>query len=279
MTTAIRLTSPASMAAAVPSLLGCVPGEGDLVLVTLVGKRVGVTLRMDGPALSQAEAVARKIADTLERAQPDTTVVHVIGWETATAYADEFYWALHAEDVAVGECLTVQGSRVLDTCKDTHDEEPRWVDMPADVVRPALIVETGQVVQSSREDWRALVAHTGSALTADQREIASYLRTVAGRDEALAMLARTDVADGILAKRFEGYAAIARAYPPADAVRDAALCLAAVAAWLEGNGALARIALEECTPGYTLAGLLTTALDACVSPTILREWLSAAPLV
>lgn len=277
MTTTIRLSSPAQIAAAVPALIGMVPGDGDLVLVTMVGKRLGVTMRVDGPALASAEAFARQVMGTLDRAQPETTAVHVIGWETAIAYADEFYWAMHGEGMPVGECLTVWGERVLDTCKDVDDDEPRWLPLPVDVVRPAMAVETGQVVQPSREGFRTLVAHTGEALTAEQREIASYLRTVQGRDDALGMLGRTDNAEATVNGWRNDYAAIARAFPVGDAVRDAALCLVAVAAYLDGNGAMARVAVEECTPGYTLAGLLTQALDVPVPPDTLRAWMRDLP--
>jgi hypothetical protein len=62
-----------------------------------------------------------------------------------------------------------------------------------------------------------------------------------------------------------------RVPPPLDAVP---LTLAAVAAWLRGDGATARIALtraRDSDPAYELAALLERALDDCLPPRRLRE--------
>jgi hypothetical protein len=66
-----------------------------------------------------------------------------------------------------------------------------------------------------------------------------------------------------------------RAPAPLDA---APATLLAVSAWLRGDGTLAAIALaraRDSDPGYTLAGLLGEALDACVPPEQLRAWIAA----
>jgi hypothetical protein len=62
-----------------------------------------------------------------------------------------------------------------------------------------------------------------------------------------------------------------RAPTPLDA---APATLLAVSAWLRGDGALANVALDRALgsePGYTLAGLLRTALDACLPPAVVRQ--------
>ncbi|MCZ2830650.1 DUF4192 domain-containing protein [Modestobacter sp. VKM Ac-2986] len=62
-----------------------------------------------------------------------------------------------------------------------------------------------------------------------------------------------------------------RAPAPLDA---APATLLAVSAWLRGDGALANVALDRALgsePGYTLAGLLRTALDACLPPAVVRQ--------
>jgi len=62
-----------------------------------------------------------------------------------------------------------------------------------------------------------------------------------------------------------------RAPAPLDA---APATLLAVSAWLRGDGALANVALDralDSEPGYTLAGLLRTALDACLPPAVVRQ--------
>ena len=67
-----------------------------------------------------------------------------------------------------------------------------------------------------------------------------------------------------------------RAPAPLDA---APATLLAVCAYLRGDGAMANIALDRAlssAPGYGLAGLLRDALDACVTPSVLRSLLTDA---
>jgi uncharacterized protein DUF4192 len=62
-----------------------------------------------------------------------------------------------------------------------------------------------------------------------------------------------------------------RAPEPLDA---APATLLAVSAWLQGDGAMANIALDRALtsdPGYRLAGLLAPALEACLHPAELRR--------
>lgn len=64
---------------------------------------------------------------------------------------------------------------------------------------------------------------------------------------------------------------VRRAPAPLDA---APATLLAVTAWARGDGALANVALERALhsePSYTLAGLLRSALDACMTPAEVRR--------
>jgi hypothetical protein len=90
----------------------------------------------------------------------------------------------------------------------------------------------------------------------------------------------TDLRDRALTLALEEHAAAAealwteltrRAPAPLD---TAPATLLAVSAWLRGDGALANVALDRALagePSYTLAGLLRTALDACLPPAAVRE--------
>ncbi|MCZ2839786.1 DUF4192 domain-containing protein [Modestobacter sp. VKM Ac-2985] len=67
-----------------------------------------------------------------------------------------------------------------------------------------------------------------------------------------------------------------RSPAPLDA---APATLLAVSAWVRGDGALANVALERALhsePSYTFAGLLRSALDACLSPTEMRRLIRQA---
>ncbi|MCZ2818549.1 DUF4192 domain-containing protein [Modestobacter sp. VKM Ac-2984] len=67
-----------------------------------------------------------------------------------------------------------------------------------------------------------------------------------------------------------------RSPAPLDA---APATLLAVSAWVRGDGALANVALERALhsePSYTFAGLLRSALDACLSPAEMRRLIRQA---
>ncbi|WP_188959520.1 DUF4192 family protein, partial [Modestobacter marinus] len=55
--------------------------------------------------------------------------------------------------------------------------------------------------------------------------------------------------------------------------------LLAVSAWVRGDGALANVALDRALrsePSYTFAGLLRSALDACLPPEEMRRLIRQA---
>lgn len=269
-TPTVRLSSPAALAASVPSLLGFEPAAGSAVIVALSNGRVGLTLRLDLPSPDHDPAAAALLAGAIRRGHPGVDQVCLIGWGIETARTESLYAALADQGLSVGTCLTVQGDVVLDSTED----HPRWVPLPPDAVRPAAILTNGLVVRKSREALAELVDYSGEELTEARADVASQLGTPPERDRLILGLAETEGED--LAAELESYASIARAYPAGDLRRDGALCLTALAAWLTGDGALAAVALERCSPGYNLARLLTAALSATVSPTELRALIRRA---
>jgi hypothetical protein len=266
----IRLDSPARIAAAVPSLVGFTPDDGSIVVVTLVGKRVGLTLRADyGPLLGE------QLADAVLR-HPEITSAHVIGWGVLPVDTDYVYGRMRDSGVPVIECLTVRKRdgawQVVDTCPDNAD--PEWEPLPDDVVR-APMVARGHVVEDSRERLvERIVYSPGQQLTDAQADVAGRLTDVRQRDKVLALLAALDVDE--LAPLREDFCAVARAFEPADLRRDAGLTVVGLISYLMGDGAMARIALDEVTPTYSMARLLRQALTVSMPPQIVRAAVVAA---
>jgi hypothetical protein len=299
MSTRIKVDTPAQIAAAVPSLIGFVPGAGSLVVVTFHlgenGKRtVGLTCRVDFPGISGVPALVRQLIPAIERGAPDVVGVVVVGWETATGEADEVYWELKRESAwDLMDCLTVQhrvghlcddecgddshprdgqegGWYVLDTCPAVT--EPAWEPLPVDLLRPVVIAELGAVVQPSRESIAERFTRTDEPASPFDELTAWDLGGTDARDERMAALGQLDAAE--LLGMVETYARVARTTD--GYTRDNALVLAATAAYLAGDGATASVALGEVTPGHTLAELLRMALDVTLPPSALREMLAAA---
>ncbi|GAB4079822.1 DUF4192 domain-containing protein [Modestobacter muralis] len=127
----------------------------------------------------------------------------------------------------------------------------------------------------AEEGWDAVLTAVHGAGTAraprlSDRQVARLawgLRDADLRDRALT-LALGESAPGAEAVWTE---LTRRAPAPLDA---APATLLAVSAWLRGDGALANVALDRALgsePSYTLAGLLRTALDACLPPAVVRQ--------
>lgn len=271
----VRIGTAGELAAAVPALIGFTPGDGDVVVVARTGTRVGVTLRAELPPQGLVDRFARQLAAAIRRAEPDAQAVDVIGWNVATGEVDVLAYRLRDAGLGVGVLVTVQhyegAWRYLDTSERV--DAPVWAPLPLDVtVRPALIASTGATVAGSRAELHARIA-AGEAMP-DEFDVQTLaeLDDVHYRDERVAALARL-THEELLPLR-EHYARLCRV--GSGEARSAALCLVALASWLTGDGAMARVALDDVHPGYSLASLLTTALDAAVSPTVLRTWLTQA---
>jgi hypothetical protein len=276
-TTPVRLSGPLDLAACVPTLLGFTPDPGSVVVITLAGKRVGLTMRVDYPGNDRAlDALAAQLIGAVG---PDVTTVHVVGWETATGEADEVYWRLRngQDRFTVDECLTVaRGSdgawQVLDTCANVMDDVERtWHPLPVDKVRPAAVVE-GVVVRASRDELRELFEPTGEPVGPFDELLIFDLGGTDARDERIAALARLTAEElGPLLDTYAGAARKATGY-----ARDNALVLAAITAYLRGDGAMASVALDYASPEHNLSNLIRQALSVAVPPDALREILLAA---
>lgn len=262
--TKVRLGEPAQLAAAVPAMLGFVPGPRNAVVVFAAGSLVQLTARADLPEDDDGwDRLAAELAGAGERLDVDTA--HVVGWETVPADTDRLADALADANplLHVGRRLTVVGELVHDSTTG------QWGPLPEDLlVRPVMVAHTGAQVRGSRDELAALVAHTpGVALSDTQADVAWRLARPDDRDRLIGSLC--DATPAELVERLDVYAALARALPDDDR-RAAALCLVALCAWLGGDGALARVALEECAPDYRLGMLLHAALNRGLTPDGLR---------
>ena len=132
----------------------------------------------------------------------------------------------------------------------------------------------------SDESWTAVLAAVeaagpGSVQRLTDREVARLawgLRDVDLRDRAL----RLALGPSAAAAEVVWTELTRRAPSPLDA---APATLLAVTAWVRGDGALANVALERALasePSYTFAGLLRTALDACMRPAEVRRLIREA---
>ena len=130
------------------------------------------------------------------------------------------------------------------------------------------------------EAWAAVLAALeasgpGSVQRLSDRQAARLawgLRDIDVRDRALGLsLGRSAAAAEVMWTEL-----VRRAPAPLDA---APATLLAVTGWVRGDGALANVALERALasePGYTLAVLLRSALDACMRPAEVRELIRRA---
>ena len=152
-------------------------------------------------------------------------------------------------------------------CEEVGDElAARTAQLGWDVVR--------------EEAWAAVLAAVeeaapGSVHRLPDRQVARLawaVRDVDVRDRALTLaLGRSAAAAEVV------WTELTRRSPvPLDA---APATLLAVTAWVRGDGALANVALERALtsePSYTFAGLLRTALDACMRPAEVRRLIREA---
>jgi len=144
-------------------------------------------------------------------------------------------------------------------------------------------VGSAMALRSLVDGWDAVTAESGTLV---EDAVATMGRPGAARltDQQVARLAwglrELEVRDGALSFALGPSASAAevlwteltrRAPAPLDA---APATLLAVSAWVRGDGAMANVALERALtsePSYTLAGLLRTALDACIPPAEVRQ--------
>lgn len=279
-TPTIRLSGPAGLAAAVPSLLGFVPDEGDFVVILFAGKRLMLTARVDNPGHARdgrdlyAE-LAQSLAATASGGAPTARTVHVVSWQGGVGDSYELLARL-MDHGYTGQALTVQGDRVLvEPTLDTTDAY--WETLPADDLRPAIIVHTGDVLAGSRADLEVRIAWSGedNAPAPDNQLVASYgwdLRDVQARDAFLARTARMEAER--LAHTLDQLCLVARHTRPGGR-RDTVLTVVACLAYLKGDGAMANVALDAVAGELSLARLIRQALHVAAPPAMIREALAS----
>lgn len=292
----VRLSGPAELVAALPTLCGFVPSES-LVVVCLAGSRVDLVARYDLPP---PEAVPVLLGDVERRSAHAQTAWLLLLAEQPCA---ELVEALRARG-PWAEVLLVQGGRWRSLlCDDTTccpvDGTPVPQDSPALTLVRAEATLRGTAVLPDRAalvaslaaptDGHAALARAGRRLAretvehgrpavrerllvaldtalgrpeeADAAELALGLHDVLLRDELLTWA--VEDADAVHALLLH----LARCAPAPD---DAPVC--AALAWVahaRGDGATASVALDRALssdPEHSLALLLREALDHQVRP-------------
>lgn len=276
-TPVVKLGNAVELASAVPMLLGFRPVDRDLVLVTMAGKRVGLSLRVTAPEMApEVTALARHLAATVRQGHPDVTAVHVVLHSSLTGEAATWGQELAREGLLLGDVMRVDAGVVY--CEGCCiSQEVGRVDYDTSPVAAAGVA-AGQVVASSRDELAARIAWSGrdTAGAPDNQVVASLrwaLRDVAARDAYMSQLASQE--PDRLALSREQLCLTARHTRPGGA-RDTVLTVAAVASYLMGDGGFARVCLEAATGDLSLASLVDRALDAAMPPEVLRSMLIAA---
>ncbi|WP_285245315.1 DUF4192 domain-containing protein [Pseudarthrobacter sp. fls2-241-R2A-127] len=111
MTDAIRISSPADILGFIPHSLGFVPRES-FVFLTMRGKTLGATLRVDAPASAEPAGFARSMADYLALDTQATGVLLAIYTATTRAPGQVRPFYDHVE--AVIEVLETAGTPLRD---------------------------------------------------------------------------------------------------------------------------------------------------------------------
>ncbi|MQA14368.1 MAG: DUF4192 family protein [Pseudonocardiaceae bacterium] len=291
--TRIRLSEPAELIAAVPHLLGFHPRDS-IVVITLHGRRIGLTLRADLAAEGSEDLLAEQLMTPIARQRPSGAVLLVLGGDSdATALphrrlVDAVDESLAAADIPVLHAVWA-GSTSPGAPWCCYDE-PGCAGVVADPgASPiaAASVAAGTVTFDTREQLAALLEPDGPAALARRARLLDAAdaqhplggAAAAAGSASLARLYRAAAA-GELTLDDTTVAEVASALCD-HRIRDACL------AWSAGDGAAAAerlwLALARATPaperaepatllGFAaylrgdgaLAGLaLEAALDAC----------------
>lgn len=313
------LTHPADLVGALPYLLGFHPRDSLVVVTLRSGSppRVGLVLRADLPPPGEEDRLAEHLCAPLRASGAGVVMIVAVGGrDSLPAAVAVLRRALGAVGVVVVRALwaesTARGARWSDL------DEPDLSGLLPDPTCSDLAAATtvaGLVTFDTREDLAALVApdpddvltrravlldaavsdDLGDADPASQVELvrAAVDAAAAGRlptgDAEIVRLAvalsepvvrdsclgwcRGETADA--AERL--WQALTRMIPPPEVAEPAAL--AAMSAYLRGDGALAGIALdraEQAWPGHNLSTLLCYVISNAVPPARLDQFVRDA---
>lgn len=302
----MEITSPRELVAAIPHLLGFVP-EDSLVVVALDNNDVHSMVRVDWP-ISQSV-----LQGSLARyAQSVATIEIVLCFYSDTEIDSyESVSEVFCESDVLDVLTVKHGFWKSAMCEDSQccPPEGRSLNEFTSIAATEFIF-AGSSPFSSREDLvNTLAAESLSALARDEckeafaslhditdipQEVEWILRRVARKESATwSDIARTSVAlqeirvrDAVLRRAFESvdvrvtmrlWLMQILGRIPEERVAACATVLAGIV-WLDGNGSLARIALDralDADADYSLAQLLDTALVNAVPSRVWTESLEA----
>ncbi len=300
-----RLSSPGDLVATVPALCGFRP-QDSVVLLSLRGTRLrlGLTIRVDLPAPSAADACAALLADRVQQDGASAAVLVVYADAPQPALADLCAAALEQRGLRVVEALHVAtgrwtsyrctgpccppegtpvgeapalvraehalgGRAVLDTREDlVRALAPPRAPVDVSSARAGAPVHAEAVRQA--RDALALVAAGGTLDGPAAAVLALALHDVRVRDEVATWALDDD--DALLALAHQVAAQVGAPW-------DAPVCtVLAWAAYCRGDGARANVALDRALrsdPQHALALLLREALDGALPPAEVRRTLRA----
>ena len=303
---AMEISSPRELIAAIPHLLGFAPDDS-LVITALAENRVASMVRIDWPA---AELVLTGSLSRYAKTIEDKDIVLAFYCDGVLEDFSAINTIFISNDVL--DVLQITQNRWRShLCTDVECCPANGRDVIAETaVVDAEFIYQGSSPFASRDDLvdllspqtldtseRAECAQAFSALTADldvPTEIEWFLQACDAAEKAsYAVLARgaracneIRIRDGLLRSAFDSLEVRMKIRSwlmtnlcqiPESHVASAATVLAGVV-WLDGNGPLARIALDralDADPEYSLAQLLDTALVNAVPSRIWSESLEA----
>lgn len=304
----LSITSPADLAAAIPSLLGFRP-EHSLVIVYLSGDTVALTVRFDLPLTDDVTAHAADLVDTANAT--NTLAVLVAPHREVEEHRpglNQLRERLESGGAPLRDALLVDGDRFWSLACDTLDCCPA----EGTAVPQACAVEADGVMRgipapaSSREDFLARFTHapdpeiTTGVIEAAQAHLAGPLRqqgerawsalqrlcTAGPRGRIAVRLDRAIVWEALVDVRVRDYLILritetADALPLVEQLTDLALAspdrylartagTAAFVQYTHGRSLPAQ-ALSELAGDDSLASLVRVAVNSALPPTHLRQ--------
>jgi len=298
----VRVGGADDMLALIPYLLGFRP-EQSLVVMVLRQHRVVLTARMDLPrSMEECEQVADHFARVAVRHDAEDCLVAVYSTEWEHAHLVLMTLAL-SDDLPVVTALHCDDDQYRMLAPDGTMEGPYGFDPRASAAAAAAVV-AGLSVAPDRESLAARIMAGPRELTdqvvaaaedvdlpEEQDERRDLMDRTVSRclpeKDAVAELSDSDCALlGLLCLDLEVrdvawlrmeretasrhlalWIEVSRRVPPV--LTAAPVCLAGMASWLDGDGALAWCCAERAEeehPGYGLAGLLGEILAATLHP-------------
>jgi hypothetical protein len=258
-TTRVRLSDPAELIAAVPHLLGFHPRDS-LVVITLQGRRLGLTLRSDLAAEGSEQQLAEQLLVPIARQRPSGAIVLIVGGRRADVTdlphrrtVDAVDGALAAADIPVMHAAWTDSTRpgapwrCYDEagCAGTVADPDRCSIAAASVAAGIVTFDTReQLAELLAPDAPAVLARRARLLDADDAQHPLDAATVWKRRALLTRL-HSDSAAGAL--RLDDRTIVDAASALCDhRIRDACL------GWSAGDGAAAAeqlwLALVRATP-------------------------------